>query len=150
MTAKPKLTFTFADIEAQTGATAATALPVEFEPFDKNGNPSGVILLVLSDQAPAVQDGIIKFENADRERQAFVAAKARGARPGSVYDKVEDTREHYHRLTALRIVGWKGALTEEYTPDNAVRLLKLIPAWATQVLAKSADLGGFTSTSSTS
>jgi hypothetical protein len=142
MTAKTKLTF--ADIEAQT----AGDIPVEFEPFDKNGDPSGVILLILSDQSPTVQRGIIALTNAERQREQVNAAKARGARPGEVFTKVEDDRDHTLKLTALRIAGWKGDLDEPYSPENAVRLLKLIPGWVSQVLNRSAELGGFTATSS--
>jgi hypothetical protein len=139
-----KTKLTFAAIEAQT----AVDTPVEFEPMDFDGNPSGIVLLVLSDQCQTVQDGIIRLSNAERQREQVTAAKARGARPGEVYSKVEDERDHTLKLTALRIAGWKGDLEEPYSQENAVKLLRLIPGFVGQVLNKSAQLGGFTTTSS--
>lgn len=136
--AKPN-TFSIADIEAQ----VSTADAVELEPFLPNGEPSGITLMVLSDQAPGVVAGINELVDKRRRKEQITEAKARGARPGEAIITAAEDADHVRRLTVVRLAGWKG-LDDPFTPENAVRLLKAAPTFVSQILNRSAELGSFT------
>ncbi len=130
------------DIEKQVSAADA----VDLEPFLPNGEPSGITLLVRSDQNPVVVAGIDALMNARRRKELLTEAKARASRPGEQFITSEEDGEHVRKLTAVRLAGWKG-LDDPFTPENAVRLLKLAPTFISQILNKAAELGSFTTTS---
>jgi hypothetical protein len=140
MTKTPALSL--ATIEAQAKSDA----PVPFEPFDKDGNPCGITLMILSDQSDKVRLGINVLENQRRRRAQLNAEKASKARPGEVFTPVEDDIDFGLKMTALRIAGWQG-LDEPYSEENALRLLRAIPSFIAQITAKGAELAGFTNTS---
>lgn len=140
MTTKTGLSL--ADIEKQ--VTNPEARP--FEPFLPNGEPSGITLLVLSDQTPRVVDGINALADARKRKELLVAAEASRSRPGEKFITQEEDNDHIRRLTAVRVAGWEG-LDDEFSTANAIRLLTLAPTFISQILNKAAALGGFTKAS---
>ncbi len=135
-------TLSLASIEAQ----VSNETPTEFEPNLPNGDPSGVILLVLSEQAPSVAKKLAALSNEARRKAAISAAKADKARPGEAFTPVEDDILFVRRLTIARLAGWKG-LEEEFNEANALKLMELAPGFGSQIIAQSADLAGFTNAS---
>lgn len=132
-----------ADIEAQ----VATDTAVPFEPLTARGEPCGITFDVLSDQAPSVFEKVAKLEDGRRQKEQLIAAQARGSRPGHApIITSEDAANHYRRLVACRVSGW--SLKDAFNEANLIRVFKVQPTWADQILAKAIELGNFTPTSS--
>jgi hypothetical protein len=56
---------------------------------------------------------------------------------------VEDDEEFGIRNAAIRIIGWRG-ITEDYTPELAIKLCEVNPEIRAQVIEKSDELANFT------
>jgi hypothetical protein len=150
-----KTGLTFSKVEAQ----IAVDTPADFEPHDGAGKPSGYFLKLLSDQHPKVRDGLTAIANGQRKRAAFTAEQARHSRPGETFIPVEDDIDDSVKGVALRIAGWRASgqtegltaeqierfdgIDEEFSPANAVKLLKLIPSWAQQITNETAKMASF-------
>lgn len=139
-----KTAISLADIEAK----VAVDTPVDFEPDDASGNPSGIVLEVLSDQSPIVQERLRKLIQGQRKKDALLAVQQEKSRPGEVLADVAEQADYGRKLVAARLHGWKG-VAEEFNEANAVKLLKLIPHFGPLILRKAEELGGFTVASPT-
>ncbi|MCC7267880.1 MAG: hypothetical protein IT546_11140 [Caulobacteraceae bacterium] len=126
----------------------ATEEAVDFEPYDAKGNPSGIVLKVLSDQSKIVQDRLLALIDRKRRQDQLLAAQAERSRPGEVVASVKDDAEYGRRLVAARLAGWTG-IAEDFNDSNAAELLRLIPGFGPQIIRKSEELGGFTVASPT-
>lgn len=122
--------------------------PTEFEPHLPNGDPSGVTLLLLSEQAPSVTAKLAALSNEARRKAAIAAAKAEKARPGEAFTPVEEDILFVRRLTIARLAGWKG-LDDEFNETNALRLMELAPGFGPQIIARSSEMAGFIKASPT-
>lgn len=111
----------------------------EFEFALPNGDGSGLFLQVIGANAPRVKAVEFEIGNAYRKR---VAVKAAQRNASTEVDKIEDDVGSIHKLAAVRIVGWRG-LKEEFTPENALRLVRINPSLADQVTEVSNDLALF-------
>lgn len=144
MTTKPANGLSIASIEK----AVATETPADLEPVLPNGDPSGIILLVKSDQAPSVIEALNKLANTRRKKEQIAQAQAQKARPGEAFIPVEQDMLAYRKAVAIRLAGWRG-LTDEFTEDNAIHLLSVLPTFGPQILEKASEMTGFTPTSST-
>jgi hypothetical protein len=82
-----------------------------------------------ADQRPAPQGGV----------QAATGGRAKTVD----FTPVEDDIAFGQRLSAARLVGWRG-IKQAYTPDLALKLCQSNAELSSQVLAASNDLGNFT------
>lgn len=119
------------------------------EPFEMpyllpDGSKSGVTILVLGAHSETVQNGVARLLNERRRKEAQAIGKS-----GKAVDftPVEDDIEFGQRGAAIRISGWRG-ITEECTPDLALKLCRINPDLASQVMEASNDAGHFTKMSS--
>lgn len=133
-----------ASIEQQ----VATEEPSELELVLPNGDNSGIVVMVKSDQAPSVVEALNKLANTRRRKEALAAAQAAKARPGEAVVPVEEDLLAYRKAVVVRMAGWKG-VSDDFTEENALRLLKAAPGFGPQILEKAAEMTGFTPASST-
>lgn len=113
-----------------------------------DGEPTGIELGVLGDQADAVTSAINKILNDIRRKQAIQAAKnAKGAAADAEFTPIEDDISLGQRLAAVRLIGWRG-IDEPFTPENALELVRTNDAARLQTLANSGNLGNFIKPSS--
>lgn len=150
---------------ADLNARAASETPFEFEYVAPDGSLSGIFLSVIGSHSDAMTKAAQDAED-ERRRKAFVrAAKNAKARPESaeLTPFAEDV-DAGHRLTAKRLVGWRGpkdadgltaeqlerfqGIEEPWSPENALLLCRTNPDVAIQVLEKSNDLGNWLKASS--
>ncbi len=141
--ASAKKPFSLADIEAAVAGPDA----VPFEPLDE-GRPSGVRLMVYSDQNPTVIAKLNEIENNARRAAQVLAAEMATAKPGEVIAKTEDEQDMFYRRASARLAGWDPAtLSDPFSEANAIRLISLVPTWGAQIIKKSRELGTFTKAS---
>lgn len=103
-----------ADLDASTAADTPTE--VEFPKADGTG--SGVFFLVLGDESKRVQEAHNKLLNERRKADA-----TREALTGSDFVPIEGDIEFGHKLTAVKLVGWRG-IKEAYSPEAALTLVR--------------------------
>lgn len=126
---------------AALNAVTASDVPVEIEYMLPDGSGSGVFLQVLGGQSARVQAEVNRMVNERRKKQAAAAALAKGPDKAD-FVPIEDDIAFGHRLTAVRLAGWKG-IEEPFTPENAFILISTNAAVAEQVTAASNDLSNF-------
>lgn len=117
--------------------TTASDTPFDLEILNTKGVKAGVVLQVLGSESEKVQDWTNRQANRIRTQatQKSVTGK----------DKVrtaEEDDEYIVESAAIRIVGWSG-LKDEYTKDNATRLMSRNVHIRMQVLQASNDLGNY-------
>ena len=117
--------------------TAASDTPFDLEVLNTKGVKTGLTLQVLGSESEKVQDWTNRQANRIRTQatQKSVSGK----------DKVrtaEEDDEYIVESAAIRIVGWSG-LKDEYTKDNATRLMARNVHIRMQVLQASNDLGNY-------
>lgn len=117
--------------------TAASDTPFDLEILNIKGVKTGIIIQVLGSESEKVQEWTNKQANRIRTQatQKSVTGK----------DKVrtaEEDDEYIIESAAVRVVGWKG-LKDEYTKDNATRLMSRNVHVRMQVLTASNDLGNY-------
>lgn len=117
--------------------TAASDTPFDLEVLNTKGVKTGLTLQVLGSESEKVQDWTNRQANRIRTQatQKSVSGK----------DKVrtaEEDDEYIVESAAIRIVGWKG-LKEDFTKDNATRLMARNVHIRMQVLQASNDLGNY-------
>lgn len=124
-------------------ARTASARGYEFE-YLVSGQPTGLFITVQGANSETVQAAINAEVNGRRRREAILAAKRAKARTNDApeFETVEEDLEFGQRMAALRITGWRG-VSEPYTPETALQLVRNNPEIATQVLEASNDLGNF-------
>lgn len=128
-------TLSLADLDA----VAAGGSAFEFEYIRPDGTGSGVFLSVLGSQSEKVTEEVNKLVNARRKQQAQAAAS--GGKGD--FTTIESDIEFGHKLTATRIVAWRG-ISDEFSPAGAYQLVSRNSAIAEQVTAASNDLTNFT------
>jgi hypothetical protein len=137
----------FADLDAQTQSER----PYRFEYLLPNGDGSGVFLHVLGSQSPTVTSLTNKLTNDRRRKEAILEMQNSKARATSMeVEPIESLVEFSQRLVVARLVGWEGIRDLDYTPENALKLIKVNSAIAEQVTEKSNDLGNFMKASAAS
>lgn len=136
-------TLSLADLDA----VSASDTPFEFEFIRADGTGSGVFLQVLGSQSEKVTSETNKLVNARRKQQAQAEAVKGRSAAGADFTPIESDLEFGHKLTAVRLVGWRG-ISDEFTPEGALRLVSRNSAIAEQVTVASNDIGNFTPASS--
>jgi hypothetical protein len=117
--------------------TAASDTPFDLEILNIKGVKTGIIVQVLGSESEKVQEWTNRQANRIRTQatQKSVTGK----------DKVrtaEEDDEYIIESAAVRVVGWKG-LKDEYTKENATRLMSRNVHVRMQVLTASNDLGNY-------
>jgi hypothetical protein len=129
-------------------AVAAGDTPFEVEYIRADGSGSGVFLLVLGGQSEKVQGEVNRLVNERRKNQAVAAAMTGRVNPDKAdFTPIEDDIAFGHRLTAVRLVGWRG-IKQEWTAENAFRLISRNSEIAEQVTTASNNLANFMPASS--
>jgi hypothetical protein len=141
-------------------ARKASEVPVEFEYFGPDLKPSGLFFKVLGGQSPAVVEQTQRLLNERRKRDAVAAAAPRaGGQADAAFTPVEDDIDFSQKLSAVRLVGWRGdgetdgltpeekerfsPIAEAYTPELALKLIRSNVHIKDQVDAVSNDLARF-------
>lgn len=127
-------------------AVAAGDTPFEIEYIRADGSGSGVFLLVLGGQSEKVQGEVNRLVNERRKKQAQAAALTKGP-DRAEFTPIEDDIAFGHRLTAVRLVGWRG-IKQEWSAENAFRLISRNSEIAEQVTTASNNLANFMPASS--
>lgn len=131
-------TISLSDLNARKHADT----PFEFPFRNPDGTETGVILLVLGAHSETVQAETNRLVNerraADAQREALQSSIG-----APQFTPVETDVEFGQRLTAVRLVGWKG-ITEEWSKERALQLVKSNPSLQDQVTKASANVGNFT------
>lgn len=127
-------------------AVAAGDTPFEIEYIRADGSGSGVFLQVLGGQSEKVQAEVNRLVNERRKKQAQAAALAKGPDRAD-FTPIEDDIAFGHRLTAVRLVGWRG-IKQEWSAENAFRLISRNSEIAEQVTTASNNLANFMPASS--
>ena len=129
-------------------AVAAGDTPFEVEYIRADGSGSGVFLLVLGGQSEKVQGEVNRLVNDRRKKQAVAAAMTGRSNPEKAdFTPIEDDIAFGHRLTAIRLVGWRG-IKQEWSAENAFRLISRNSEIAEQVTMASNNLANFMRASS--
>ena len=124
-------------------AVTAGDTPFEVDYVRADGSSSGVFLLVLGSQSEKVQSEVNRLVNERRKKQAVAAAMQGKANPDKAdYTPIEDDIAFGHRLTAVRLVGWRG-IKQEWSAENAFRLVSRNSEIAEQITTASNNLGNF-------
>lgn len=152
-----------ADLNVRT----ASEHPFEFEYVGPDAKPSGLWFKVLGAQSQTVTEETNRLVNERRRQDALRAAKAvrsgRNADPDPT--PVEDDIAFAQRLNAVRLVGWRApgdvdgltaeqaerfqGISDPYSADNALLLIRTNPDIADQVSERSGALVNFMRGSST-
>lgn len=106
--------FSLADLNA----TKACDVPIEVELPGPDGMGTGVFLMVLGDQSATVQAAQNKIIDERKKQEANLAAFT-----GSEDMPTEANIEFLARLTACKLVGWRG-IKEPWTPENGLILIR--------------------------
>jgi hypothetical protein len=122
-------------------AVAASDTPFEIEYVLPNGEGSGVFLSVLGGQSATVQEAVNKMVNDRRRKQAAAEALKKGPDKAD-FTPIEDDIAFGHRLTAVRLVGWRG-ITEDWSAENALTLVRSNADIAEQITSASNNLANF-------
>ena len=117
--------------------TTASDTPFDLEVLNTKGVKNGIVIQVLGSESEKVQEWTNRQANRIRTQatQKSVTGK----------DKVrtaEEDDEYIIESAAVRVVGWKG-LKDEYTKENATRLMSRNVHVRMQVLTASNDLGNY-------
>lgn len=124
-------------------AVAAGDTPFEVEYIRADGSGSGVFLRVLGGQSEKVQSEVNRLVNDRRKKQAVAAAMTgRGNPEKADFTPIEDDIAFGHRLTAVRLVGWRG-IKQEWSAESAFRLVSRNSEIAEQITTASNTLGNF-------
>lgn len=130
---------------ANLNTAKAAETPFEFELIDGLGVGTGVFLLVLGDESDTVRAATAALLNERRRADAFKEARRAKSRAGDqpTFTPVEDDLEFGFRVTAAKVVGWRG-IEEDFTPERALELVRTNAAAAAQIAEKAGDLANFT------
>lgn len=112
----------------------------EFEYLDANGGRvgAGVFLTVLGAHAPVVQKWANSRLNQFRRHDSVQAKRGK-----DVIREIEQDIEFGTEFMSIRIVSWRG-ITEEWSPENALRLCESNPLLVEQVKTASENFANFT------
>lgn len=125
----------------------ASEEPFKFEYIGPDGSNSGITLHVLGGHSDTVNNEVNRLLNERRRKEAAAQARQRTGRKEEGFTPVEDDIAFAQRLNAVRLVGWEG-ITEPWSQENALELIRINPHLADQVAEASGDLSNFTQSSS--
>ena len=133
---------------ADLDARKASDNPFEDEYFGPDGEATGIFFSVLGAESPTVVEETQKMINERRRKEAAAELRARtgGRKSDVVFVPIEDDIQFGQRLTAVRMVGWRG-ITEEFTPERALELIQSNQHIANWIAERSGDMTNFTKTS---
>lgn len=126
-------------------ATKAAAQAFEFEYINpETGEGTGVYLSVLGSESEIVTAEIARLINERRRKQAAREVQQKiGVGAKSIeFETMESDVEFGQRLSAVRLVGWRG-ITEQWSPENALKLCRTNRGIATQITQQSDTLANF-------
>jgi hypothetical protein len=106
---------------------------------EQSGQATGIEIDIIGEHSKVIADLIAKAVNGKREAARIAAKKGKDA-PA---DKVEDDLLFGFELAAKRIVGWKG-IEEDFTPENALTLVRTNPTIREQIMQASGNVANFT------
>jgi hypothetical protein len=129
-------TFSLNDLDVTKNCEAG----FEFEVTDDaTGKGVGIHLTVIGAHAPAVLDFTRKSLNARRVFDEMNEKRGKKSQSRSIEDDIEFSTN----LVAIRVIGWRG-ITDEFTPEGAIKLCTINPPIREQILKASEDLANFT------
>lgn len=106
------------DLDAKTKSET----PVEIEYVTLDGKETGVFLQIIGEESAPVR-AVVSAEVEKRQQQlAAVEALSTGIRGSTPTRSLEADLAMGNRMTACRLVGWKG-IKEEWSPANALKLV---------------------------
>lgn len=112
----------------------------EFELVDVSaGKGTGIHVTVIGGHAKRISDFTKKVLNENRVKEAMQEKIGTAAKPRLIEDDIAFSTE----LVALRIVGWRGEISDPYSHENAIRLCTVNPPIKEQILKASDDLSNF-------
>lgn len=118
----------------------ASEVPFEFAYQDPNTlEDTAFIVKVIGANAKKIED-LVK-SNYDAKNRADDLQRRKGKPVES--EPVEKVIEFGNKVAAARVVGWSG-LDIEYSPEKALELVKINPAFKEQVLKHSDNIANFT------
>lgn len=128
---------------ASLDASALGDTPFEFEYLTQKGEGTGVFLSVLGSETETVTKIVNEMVN-DRRRKESVAKMNNQFRNknSAEYETIESDVEFGQRLSAARLVGWRG-IEDAFSPENALKLCKSNRDIAAQITQKSDDTANF-------
>lgn len=125
-------------------ATKASSEAFEFEYINQAGDATGVFFKVLGSQCETVTKEVAKLVNERRRKEAAreIQRKVGVGQKAVEFETMESDVEFGQRLAAVRLVGWRG-ITEQYSPEGALRLCRTNRHIAAQVTAQSDEMANF-------
>jgi hypothetical protein len=126
---------------ADLDARSTSEVPFEFEYILPNGEGSGVTFKVLGSQSPTVVAEVNKLLDARRRKEAAAEITARSSRNPAAFTPISEDIDFSQRVIAARLKGW--SLDDEFTPENALKLVRSNQHIADQISEVSNDLGNF-------
>lgn len=100
--------------------------------------PSGIFITVLSSNSETVKAWLRKAINRIRQREAMQAKRGKDVEVRSA----EDDEQFAIESAAIRITGWRG-ITQDFSPELAIKLCTINPEIRLQVIKESDELGNF-------
>jgi len=107
--------------------------------------PTGIFISVASSNSEKVKEWTRKALNKIRQREAMQAKRGKDIEVRTV----EEDEQFSIESAAIRMTGWRG-ITQEFTPDLAIKLCTINPEIRAQVIKESDNLGNFTTSKLTS
>lgn len=129
-----KKTVSLADLNVQ----EKCAEGIEFELTTPAGKGMGVFVTVLGGHAPSVQKWVNRQINQRRAAEAIQAKRGKNdVRP------IEDDIDFGVEAISIRVTAWRG-ISEEFTPENALKLCTINPLIRDQIKDFSENIENFT------
>jgi len=113
--------------------------PYSFEYIDENDKPTGIMLSVVGSQSKDLMKWMSSEINARRRKDAMQEKRGKTVDIQTLEDDIDFSIES----AACRLKGWSG-ITQEWTPENALKLCTINPVVRTQIVEQSNILGNFT------
>lgn len=123
--------------------TKACEVEYEFEVKDEiTGKGTGFFLTVIGGHAQRILDYTKKSLNERRVAEAMAAKRDPRGKSINVVP-VEEDIDFSTQLVAMRVTKWRGEISDEFTPENALKLCTINPPIKEQILRASEDLKNF-------
>lgn len=113
--------------------------PFEFEYINEEDKPTGIMLSVVGSQSKDLMKWMSGEINARRKKDAMQEKRGKAVDIQTLEDDIEFSIES----AARRLKGWKG-ITQECTPENALKLCTINPLVRSQIVDQSNNIGNFT------
>ena len=113
--------------------------PYSFEYIDENDQQTGIMLSVLGSQSKELMKWMSSEINTRRKKDAMQEKRGKAVDIQTLEDDIEFSIES----AARRLKGWTG-ITQECTPENAIKLCTINPVVRAQIVDQSNNIGNFT------